>query len=310
MHTSRYGQSNSGRSEAGPRQSAGFTLVELLVVIAVVTILVSVIVPVSIQSRNRARSVACLSNMRQLGGALVAYGQDWRDCLPTLSGTPFAGSAPSDQWPEGSSATQLRAALSRYARSSGVFKCGNDLSSPEFGFEQSEGSVFARSGCSYLPWSAARPGRYGIKVNGARTASVSPASRHLLIRDYGSDWHGFRTRSGLDVEATTVANACYADGHSAAVPVYTVTVSSHRYACWESSGSGIVFVSGGSGEVKAELSGRRTLGSAGGHLSLSGVVSGGGVTHNVDRVFAFGADASLEATLKQVAAWVDGLVAQ
>lgn len=311
MQKTRHRQVCNG-SRGSRARAGGFTLVELLVVIAIVTILVSVLVPVSVQSRNRARSVACLSNLRQLGSALAAYGQDWADRLPSLNGTPFSGSVPSDQWPQGSSATELRTAASNYTKASGVFKCANDSGASEYAFATADGPVFSRTGCSYLPWSTTRPGRYGIRINGARTASLAPASRCALIRDYGSDWHGYRTRSGLDVEAITVANAVYADGHSAAVPVHGVSISNRKYVCWSSGASGtseFVFVSGGSGDVRTELSGRRSLGLAGGQLSLSGTVSGGGVTRNVDRVFTLGADAPVEAVYRQVAAWVDGLVA-
>lgn len=289
----------------------GFTLVELLVVVTLVAILVAVLVPVTVQSRNRARSIACLSNLRQLGGAIMAYGQDWQDRLPTLSATPFAGSAACDEWPEGSSATQLREAISRYVKNSGVYRCPNDLGSPEYGY--AERSVSSRAGSSYLPWSSARSGRYGVAINGARTSGLSRSSGHVLVRDYGGDWHGYRTRSGLDVEVLTVANAAYADGHSAALPVFTVAAGDRSYCCWtsgESGTSGSVFVSGGSGDVRAELSGRLSAGPAETRLSLSGTVSGSEPTQNVDRVFVFGSSTTLDSAFRQVVVWADGLAAR
>ncbi|MEI6914841.1 MAG: type II secretion system protein [Armatimonadota bacterium] len=297
---------------------AGFTLVELLVVIALITILLAIFVPVMVQSRNRARSAACLSNLRQLSSALITYSQDWDDKLPSLTATPFAGSAPSNEWPQGSSATQLRAVLSSYVKNSGVYKCGNDCGSPEYAYGASEGSVFSRAGSSYLPWSAARSGRYGVAINGAKTGALSHMSEHALIRDYGSDWHGFRTRSGLDVEALTVANAAFADGHCASVPVFTASASDRRYSCWATSkdgNSGSVFISGGSGVVQVELSGTRnssaeSAGQIETRLSLSGTVIGGGSVHIVDRVFVLGADTRLDAAFRQVIAWADGLVSR
>jgi len=296
-----------------PMKCTGFTLVELLVVIAVVTILVAVVVPVTIQSRNRARNVACLSNLRQLGGALLTYSQDWDDRLPSLSATSFTGSFPSDQWPDGSSATQLRSAISKYVGNSGIYKCGNDLGAPEYGFDSSEGSTFSRAGSSYLPWSAARTGLYGVALNGTRVSSHTPASGYCLLRDYGSDWHGYRTRTGLDVEVTTVANAAYADGHAAAVPILSVAISDRRYACYASHRADTVSISGGAGDVQAELSGSRRIDTeASGQqrlqLCLSGTVGGGGVSYNVDRVFSFGTGTKLDAAFKQVVAWADGLV--
>lgn len=300
------------------RRAAGFAFIELLMVIALVTILVAVLVPVTVQSRNRARTVACLSNLRQIGDALASYRQDWDDRLPFLTASGFAGSAPSAQWSEGSSATQLREVLAAYLRSGGVYRCWNDLGAPEYGFSLAQGPVYSRAGSSYVPWSTAREGLYGVALNGVKAAALSSSSGQVLARDYGSDWHGYRTRSGLDVQALTVANAAYADGHSAAVTVYAIATGDRRYSCWATSASGksgSVFVCGGSGDVRTELSGRLTtgtapLGPAETRLSLSGTVAGGDMVHNVDREFVFGADTGLEAAFRQVVVWADGLAAR
>jgi prepilin-type N-terminal cleavage/methylation domain-containing protein len=53
-----------------------FTLVELLVVIAVIAILASILFPVFAQAREAARSNTCAANLRQLGIALQLYGRD------------------------------------------------------------------------------------------------------------------------------------------------------------------------------------------------------------------------------------------
>jgi prepilin-type N-terminal cleavage/methylation domain-containing protein/prepilin-type processing-associated H-X9-DG protein len=59
----------------------GFTLVELLVVIAVIAILAAFLFPVFAQVREKARQSSCLSNLRQLGTALLIYAQDYDETV-------------------------------------------------------------------------------------------------------------------------------------------------------------------------------------------------------------------------------------
>jgi len=58
------------------RSGRGFTLIELLVVIAIIAILAAILFPVFAQARDKARSAGCLSNMQQIGKALMMYFQD------------------------------------------------------------------------------------------------------------------------------------------------------------------------------------------------------------------------------------------
>jgi len=63
-----------------------FTIIELLIVIAIIAILVSLLLPVLKQVRSKAASITCLNNMRQFGLAVAGYTGDNNDFFMDLPG--------------------------------------------------------------------------------------------------------------------------------------------------------------------------------------------------------------------------------
>ncbi|MES2464949.1 MAG: DUF1559 domain-containing protein [Armatimonadota bacterium] len=104
-----------------PSLRLAFTLIELLVVIAIIAILAAILFPVFAQARSKARSAACLSNLKQIGLSIMQYGQDYDEMYPPTDYDDTSGRVVWQNLVEpyvkagvsGSSATQVK----------GVFVC-------------------------------------------------------------------------------------------------------------------------------------------------------------------------------------------
>ncbi|MEM7229632.1 MAG: prepilin-type N-terminal cleavage/methylation domain-containing protein [Planctomycetota bacterium] len=83
---------SGGRSPRADR--AGFSMVELLVVLAVVVILTSFLMPAIGHVRENANRIVCASNLRQIGTAMVQFAGDNKDRLPFSDALEPGGDGP------------------------------------------------------------------------------------------------------------------------------------------------------------------------------------------------------------------------
>lgn len=197
----------------------GFTLVELLVVIAVLAILAAILMPVFAKAREKARQTQCLSNLKQIVTAWQMYAQDYDEmACPAyyfLSGWRYecawdfildwaAGSTP--QWTHG--------LLGPYTKSGEVHRC------PSF-----MGEAWGRPFTGYA-YNTTYIG--GDVLMGARPCSLAaisePAGTAVFAEGgYGNPVQGcnyLRAPSDpwfpwgkVHFRHTGVANVAYADGH-------------------------------------------------------------------------------------------------
>jgi prepilin-type N-terminal cleavage/methylation domain-containing protein len=164
-----------------------FTLIELLVVIAIIAILAALLLPALVNTKERARRVACKSNLRQFVLAVHMYGNENRDRIPTA--------LPDDQSSAAYEYTPViprttRATLIKYAGSQKMLECpslGKPFNTPNGWDVGIYGFVIAYNylgGHTGTPWGAGVGG--GFKLwSSPQTINVD--SSLPLITDM-NDW--------------------------------------------------------------------------------------------------------------------------
>ncbi len=121
---------------------AGFTLIELLVVIAIIAVLAGLLLPSLAAAKAKGRSIACLSNERQIGLACLLYTGDASERLPynlgaaeikrTVAGGQFLNwTSPVLNWevdPDNTNAVLLtEGGIGSYvSRNAAVYRCPSD----------------------------------------------------------------------------------------------------------------------------------------------------------------------------------------
>ncbi len=147
-----------------PRRSrpAGFTLVELLIVIAILAILAGLLLPAFAQAKSRAQRAQCQSNLRQIDLGTAMYANDYNGRMPVAAPQELGGPAgrvpESDPWLParmfgGALAAEDRP-LNSYLGTPAVFHSPNDRGEPLWWFDtapyQARATCYELYGSSYF----------------------------------------------------------------------------------------------------------------------------------------------------------------
>ena len=154
---------------------SGFTLIELLVVIAIIAILAAILFPVFAKAREKARQTSCLSNVRQMSTAFMAYVQDYDERFPPAGyvipgfNIPGAGG-----WADGSNVNMWRFYIGPYCKNYQIFLCP---SAPGVGDPSYPGNQLTR--------------QYGYNsaLSGFAMGSIQAPAALFMVGD-AAHWHG------------------------------------------------------------------------------------------------------------------------
>lgn len=126
-----------------------FTLIELLIVIAIIAILASMLLPALNRAKESARGILCSGNLRSIGVGIHAYSSDYKDWfVPVLQGT-----SSSDPKKEGWF-VKLESYGITYSRAlrtdKGVFRCPSDIYPLTTNTSQVKGYAYVQYGVNYV----------------------------------------------------------------------------------------------------------------------------------------------------------------
>lgn len=167
-------------------KGVAFSLVELLVVIAVIGILAALSLPVLNRAEESGRSTACISNLHQIGLALEMYVDANNNTLPVMRDAPMDTNAPPTN-----SLPDVDMVLKNDLGNTNVLRCPSDFQ-----------GIFQLTGSSYS-WNSL--------LNGEN-------ANHLVVLGMNFNPHAipvfFDKQSFHEALGPTKAvNYLYADGH-------------------------------------------------------------------------------------------------
>jgi len=127
----------TARVAATRRARRGFTLVELLVALAIVALLAGLLLPVLVRAKSQAQGMSCLNNLRQLQATMFLYAADnndlvvWNSSYVKRSWVYSGDYGLSIGKPQGMTNTQWLidpqyAAYADYIHATSIYKCPGD----------------------------------------------------------------------------------------------------------------------------------------------------------------------------------------
>lgn len=185
----------------------GFTALELLIVISVISILAALLFPAFVLVREKAQRTSCLSNLKQIGNAMEIYKQDYDGRFP-YAVDPLDKNSPDPPFPTPFQAQipnlpMINEVLRPYCAPN-VFRCPSDSG---FDFDDRTGVLLNARPTSYEKYQTSYYYRTEFAASQISDAAVKEPTKINLMFDGNGRWHA----GGLDLWSRY--NVLFADGH-------------------------------------------------------------------------------------------------
>lgn len=209
----------------------GFTLIELLVVIAIISILAAILFPVFARARENARRASCMSNLKQMGLAMMQYTQDYDEAYP-FAWSNLGTTPPGGTWNLGTNVWAWAQILYPYHKSLQVFTCPSGVGAndkiPFRGHYGANVKLLVLSGSSAVKLAAVQAPANTYAFMDAGNYTMNPSYLYSLTANNGYYIPGAGKLGGSCAPGTTGAalvddcnsgrhldgmNMAFADGH-------------------------------------------------------------------------------------------------
>ena len=195
-----------------------FTLIELLIVIAIIAILAAMLLPALNKARAKAHAASCISNLRNIGQAFTVYGNENQDVLPAYRSA--TGADELNYW-NGKLQAQLKTWKLFVCPAQKIWK--NNLA---------YGATHQSYGITFFTTDNSRAPRKGIKLSKmthhSRTMIVAEKSISTSLTssvEWYPDISYYQSSYIIDNHGSRSAATLFLDSHAAMVPYAKIPVN-------------------------------------------------------------------------------------
>jgi prepilin-type N-terminal cleavage/methylation domain-containing protein len=215
-----------------PARRGGFSLIELLIVVAIIAILGALLFPMLARVRAEARSKHCVANLRQIGQGFTLYMNDWEGRYPAaldvsdyLSPNLWMGGHP-DIPDAYATITELRkkkwilpTAMKPYLSTERLWECPSDTGAKFLNVSRAPSRGDTEDRSAYEAWGSSYAYRTELGLYDMDATDLREPAKVNVIWDMAGYWHARYQRASRDFDTQDkdrwVYHVLWGDGHVA-----------------------------------------------------------------------------------------------